>query len=80
MLDRTRLAAGQVVTLPNGAAEITFELTEPQALFGWNSTTRTFALRLAQHEEGLEILHAYLDRQKSLPARDILPRPPVSAA
>ena len=67
MLDRTRLAAGQVVSLPNGAAEITFDLSEAGGAFRLEFDHPEIRLAVAQHDEGLEILHGYLDRQEVPP-------------
>lgn len=56
MLDRTRLAAGQTVALPHGAAEIVFELNEPGAAFHLELDHPDMRLAVTQHAEGLEIL------------------------
>ncbi len=67
MLDRTRLAMGERVFLPNGAAEIIFELEEAGSAFRLEFDHPDVRLAVTQHEEGLEILHAYLDRPEEPP-------------
>ncbi|RKE86303.1 GH32 C-terminal domain-containing protein [Rhizobium sp. AG855] len=67
MIDRTRLVAGQVVSLPHGAAEIVFELAEAGSEFRLEFDHPEVRLGLSQHGEGLEILHGFLDRTEEPP-------------
>ncbi len=57
ILDRTRLAAGQGVSFPHGAAEILFELKEPGAPFDLQFDHANVDLALVQDEAGLSIRH-----------------------
>jgi beta-fructofuranosidase len=74
MFDRTRLAAGQPLALPNGAAEITFELSQAGSPFRLEFDHPEIRLALAQHAEGLEILHGYFDRPEEPPGPRYLAR------
>ncbi len=55
ILDRTRLAAGEAVTLVNGAVEILFELTEPGAHFKLQLNHPHVDLQVVADDQGLAI-------------------------
>ena len=74
MLDRTRLASGQSIVLPTGAAEIAFELSEAGGAFRLELDHPDIRLAIAQHDEGLEILHGYPDRPDEPPGPRYLAR------
>jgi beta-fructofuranosidase len=74
VLDRTRLAGGQAVLLPNGAAEISFELSQAGGAFRLELEHPEARIAIAQHQEGLEILHGYLDRPLEPPGPRYLAR------
>ncbi|THV23828.1 GH32 C-terminal domain-containing protein [Peteryoungia ipomoeae] len=57
MIDRTRLASGQAVSLPTGASEVLFDLNEAGAPFRLDFDHPGVELALVQHEEGLEIVY-----------------------
>ncbi|HCL64883.1 MAG TPA: beta-fructofuranosidase [Rhizobium sp.] len=57
ILDRTRLAAGEVVTFLNGAVEILFELRDPGARFDLRFDHPGVRLGVVQDETGLWIRH-----------------------
>ncbi|KPF42133.1 GH32 C-terminal domain-containing protein [Rhizobium sp. AAP43] len=71
MIDRTRLAAGQAVALPNGAAEVVFDLAAAGAAFRLEFDHPSVRLAVVQHDEGLEILHG---EQGAAKAKDAAPR------
>ena len=54
ILDRTRLAGGEAVTLVNGAVEILFELTEPGAPFTLQLNHPDVDLQVVVNGDGLE--------------------------
>ncbi|GEO83508.1 MULTISPECIES: GH32 C-terminal domain-containing protein [Alphaproteobacteria] len=62
ILDRTRLAKGEVVTFLNGAVEILFDLNEPGLAFDLTLEHPHVALGLVQDETGLWLRYGSPDR------------------
>ena len=65
ILDRTRLASGEAVTLVNGAVEILFELAEPGAHFTLQLNHPDVDLQVVVNSDGLEIIHREEGQEKS---------------